>query len=62
MPDGTIVAVVGLAFTRLVVKAAPLQIVAVWFGITGFGFTVTTTVNVAPVQVPEVGVTVYVAV
>jgi hypothetical protein len=40
----------------------PLQIVAVWAGTTGVGFKVTVTVKVPPVQVPETGVTVYVAV
>ena len=62
MLAGTIVAVVGVEFTKVVVKAVPLQIVAVCAGITGFGFTVAVTVKVAPVQLPEVGVTVYVAV
>ena len=48
--------------TGLVVNAVALQIVAVCAGISGFGFTVTTTVNVAPGQLPDNGVTVYVAV
>ena len=43
-------------------KALVLQIVAVCAGITGFGFTVTITVNVGPLQVPDFGVTIYVAV
>ena len=53
--------VVGAALTGLIVKALLLQIVAVCAGITGFGFTVTVTVNVGPWQVPaapDVGVTV----
>ena len=54
--------VVGAAFEGAVVNAVPLQIVAVWFGTTGLGLMVATTVNVAPVQLPLVGVTVYVAV
>ena len=40
----------------------PVQIVVSVFGITGIGFTVIVTVNVAPTQfpaAPEVGVTVY---
>jgi len=39
-----------------------LQITSVIFVIAGFGFTVTVTVKVTPVQLPDVGVTVYVAV
>jgi hypothetical protein len=40
----------------------PLQIVVASLGTAGFGFTVTVRVNDGPVQIPEVGVTVYVAV
>jgi hypothetical protein len=63
VPAGTMVT--GGALTGVTVKVPPLQIVAVWLGITGFGFMVTVTVNVAPTQLPaapDVGVTVYVAV
>jgi hypothetical protein len=45
-----------------VVKAAPLQIVAVWAATTGIGFTVTVTVKVAPGHPFALGVTVYTAV
>ena len=44
------------------VNASPLQILGVLFAITGLGLIVATTVNVGPVQLPLVGVTVYVAV
>ena len=43
-------------------KVDPLQTLVVLFAMTGAGFTVTVTVNVLPGQLPEVGVTVYVAV
>jgi hypothetical protein len=43
------------------VKVAPLQIVAVMALTAGLGSTVTVTLKVAPVQVPETGVTVYTA-
>jgi hypothetical protein len=46
----------------VIVNAAPLHIVAVLFAITGRGLMVATTVNVGPLQVPLLGVTVYVAV
>ena len=59
VPDGT---VPFIPFTGATVKPAPLQVVAVIGVITATGFTVTVTVNGAPVQLPEVGVTVYVAV
>ena len=62
---GTIVDGVGTPSDGDIVKVPPLQIVAVWFGITGVGFTVTVTVNDDPMQVPaapEVGVIEYVAV
>ena len=46
-------------FKGVTVKVSPLQMVAVWFAITGFGFTVTVTVKVAPIQFEVVvGVTV----
>src|SRR5450756_1817037 len=44
------------------VKLLPLHIVAFILEMAGFGSTVTVTVKVAPVQVPDFGVTVYVAV
>ena len=45
------VAAVGTPFTGLTVKVPPLQIaVADWFGITGFGLTVTVT-ELLPEQV-----------
>src|SRR5882757_184698 len=44
------------------VKATPLQVVVVSALIVALGSTVTITVNVVPVQFPEVGVTTYVAV
>ncbi|MBK8884447.1 MAG: hypothetical protein IPN67_19440 [Bacteroidales bacterium] len=59
VPPGTISAP---PLTGVIVKAAPLQIVAVLFAIVALGFTVTVTVKVAPAQVPDIGVTVYVAV
>ena len=49
-------------FAGITVKLVPLQVVAVIAVITAIGFTVTVTVNGVPVQLPEVGVTVYVAV
>ena len=48
--------------TGVVVKVPPLHITAVRFEIVAFGLTVTVTVNGVPVQLPDVGVTVYVAV
>ena len=45
-------------FTGVTVKAVPLQANAVILVIAGRGFTVTVTVNVAPVHVPKLGVTV----
>jgi len=44
------------------VNVPPLQIVAVLLDIEGTGFTVTVTVKVGPGQVPDSGVTVYLAV
>ena len=44
------------------VNVPPLHIVVVMFVIAGFGLTVTVTEKSAPEQLPEVGVTVYVAV
>jgi hypothetical protein len=49
-------------FTGVVVKASPLQVALVMLEIAGLGLTVTINVKVEPAQVPEVGVTVYVAV
>ena len=59
VPAGTVPFV---PFTGVTVKPIPLQVVAVIAVITATGFTVTVTVNGVPVQVPDVGVTVYVAV
>ena len=59
VPAGTIPFV---PFTGVVVNVDPLHTFTVMGLIAGVGFTVTVTVNVLPVQVPEVGVTVYVAV
>ena len=56
MPAGTIV--VGGLFVGIKLGDAPLQIVTASTGTTGFELTVTVTVNVAPVQVPDNGVTV----
>jgi hypothetical protein len=58
---GTIPLVISVGVTLNVV---PLQIVALMAVITAFGFTVTSTVNVAPTQFPkvDVGVTMYTAV
>ena len=58
---GTIVYTFGFPLVKTVEKVSKLHIAAVWFGISGFGFTVTVIVNVAPTQfpaIPEVGVTV----
>ena len=59
VPAGTI-PLVPLAGVR--VKVPPLQIIAVIAVTAGFGSTVIVTLNVAPVQLPEEGVTVYTAV
>lgn len=45
-------------FVGKTVNAEPLQVVAVWAGITGLGLTVTVTENGVPAQVPERGVAV----
>jgi hypothetical protein len=61
VPAGTIVVAAGTPSAGVIENALPLQIVAACAGITGFGFTVTATWNVAPTQAPaapEVGVTV----
>lgn len=59
VPAGTVPLV---TLTGVTVKVPPLQITAV-IGVTeGFGLIVTTIVNGVPVQVPDKGVTVYVAV
>ena len=60
VPVGIIV--VGALFIGAVVNVSPLHIVAVWFGTTGRGLIVATTVNVGPLHSPLLGVTVYVAV
>ena len=60
VPVGTIVAAVGTLLTGVTAKRVPLQIVAVWAGISGLGLTVTVIVNVDPTQdpaAPDVGVT-----
>ena len=41
------------------VKDSPLQMVADWFGTIGLGLTVSVILNAVPVQVANVGVTVY---
>jgi hypothetical protein len=48
--------------TGVTVKPTPLQTVELIAVIAGRGFTVTITVKSVPIQPPEVGVTVYVAV
>jgi hypothetical protein len=45
-------------FTGVIVKLLPLQIIAVMLLTDGVGFTVTVTVKLAPVQIPDAGVTV----
>ena len=55
VPVGTMPSV---PFTGLIVKVAALQMVAVWPLTSGTGSTVTVTVNVLPVQLPDNGVTV----
>ena len=57
VPAGTIFPPPSVGVT---VKAPPLQIVAVWLVTDGCGLTVTVTVKLLPVQLPDVGVTVYV--
>ena len=59
VPAGTIPLV---PFTGLTVNNTPPQLVVLIGVITAVGFTVTVTVNVGPVQLPDTGVTVYVAV
>ncbi len=59
VPAGTIPLVV---FTGVTVKPVPPQLEAIISLIAGVGLIVTVTSKSAPVQVPEVGVTVYVAV
>src|SRR5690606_40705299 len=61
VPPGTIVVPL---FTGVTVNVSPLQISVVRSGISGVGFTVTTSSNVSPTQfpdAPETGVTVQVA-
>jgi hypothetical protein len=59
VPAGTMPSV---PFAGVAVNATPLQVVAVILVIAGLGLTVTVTVKFAPVQLPDKGVTVYVAV
>ena len=59
VPAGTIPFV---PFTGVTLKNTPLHDTPVIALIVAFAFTVTVTVNVAPVQLPDTGVTVYVAV
>ena len=59
VPDGTIPFV---EFTGVTLKNTPSQLTAVIAVITAVGFKVTVTVNVEPVQDPDIGVTIYVAV
>jgi hypothetical protein len=49
-------------FAGVTTKVDPLQMVVAMVVNDGFGFTVTVTTNVAPVQLPDTGATVYVAV
>ena len=58
VPDG----IISTPFVGETLNAAALQAVTVLLAITGFGLSVTTTVNVGPTHDPLVGVTVYVAV
>jgi hypothetical protein len=63
VPAGT--RVLGGVLTGFTLNAFPIQIAAVWLGITGLGLMVTVTVKGLPMQLPaapDVGVTVYVAV
>ena len=59
VPDGTIPL---LIFVGLTVNATPLQLTELIAVITAVGLIVTVNVNVDPIQVPVIGVTVYVAV
>ena len=59
VPEGTIPLIPSVGE---ILNEAPLQPVPVIALITATGLTVTTSVNDAPAQMPEVGVTVYVAV
>ena len=59
VPDGIMPFV---PFVGVTVKLTPPQVVAVIALISALGFTVTVTVNVAPVQLPVIGVTIYVPV
>jgi hypothetical protein len=58
VPDGTTPSVTS---TGITVKPTPLQTVELIAVIAGRGFTVITTVNAVPTQLPDVGVTMYVA-
>ena len=55
VPEGTIPLV---PFVGVTVKLVPLQITLVIAVTTAVGFTVTVTVNVVPLQLPETGVTI----
>ena len=59
VPSGTIPSPI---FVGLTVNITPLQLTAVRLLITAVGLIVIVTVNVAPVQLPDNGVTIYVAV
>jgi len=64
VPGGTIVPT-GTPFCGDTLKVSPLQIEVIWGSMTGPGLIVTVTVKVGPAQfpdVPETGVTVYMAV
>ena len=54
VPPGTM----SVPFTGVRLKLPPLQIVCVFAAMVGVGLTVTVTVKVEPVQLPDVGVTV----
>lgn len=56
VPEGTMV--VGGLLAGVTVNEFPMQMEAVWLGMTGLGLIVTVTVKVLPEQVPEIGVTV----
>ena len=59
VPDGITPLV---PFVGVTLKNTPLQVVVLIGVILAYGLILTVTVNVAPVQVPDNGVTVYVAV
>ena len=51
-----------VTFTGVTLKNTPLHVVVLIAVILAYGLILTVTVNVAPVQLPDTGVTVYVAV